>query len=326
MARPSPRSAPCARSWQSSPNSFPYQQRCRVEAQGRSAPAVPGLSSSSPRTPQPSQTRDQAMRLSTSALCKLFGANYTKRTSRVPVSASTGHHWHLPGSAGLSFVLSCHRTEPILIKASKQLCRPVPLCSKQGSLGDAYPPQPCPSSACAAAGLVLSPMGSSHLPPCPQAAPPGRVAARLPPNLHLLTTHRAALRNSSWCHFAAAHGPRTGPCLAFPALLKEPVFGNGGPDAVLKSGQLAPACLPFHPFSLTHAHLLLRPQPVHAHLLHAQPLIPCKSPAPRSSPAPCTSPLRTPLLCAHLLLAHLLCSHLLHTRLLLRACVLSANL
>lgn len=321
MARPSPRSAPCARSWQSSPNSFPSQQWCRVEAQSRSAPAVPGLSSRSPRTQQPSRTRDQAMRLSTSALCKLFGADYTRRTSRVPVSVSTGHHWHLPASAGLSFVLSCHRTEPILIKASKQLCRPVPLCSQQGSLGDAYPPQPCPSSARAAAGLILSPMGSSHLPPCPRAAPPGRVAAQLPPNLHLLTTHRAALSNSSRCHFAAAHGPRTDPYLAFPALLKELVFGNRAPGAVLKSGQLAAACLPFHPFSLTRAHLLLRPQPVHAHLLHAQPLIPCKSPAPHSSPAPCTSPPRTPLL-----RAHLLCAHLLHAHLLLRACVLSANL
>lgn len=174
MARPSPRSAPCARSWQSSPNSFPSQQRCRVEAQGHSAPAVPGLSSSSPRTQQPSRTRDQATRLSTSALCKLFGADYTKRTSRAPVSASTGHHWHLPGSAGLSFVLSCHRTEPVLIKASKQLCCPVPLCSEQGSLGGMCPPQPRPSSPRAAAGLVLSPTGSSHLPPCPQAAPPGK--------------------------------------------------------------------------------------------------------------------------------------------------------
>ncbi|KAM9648239.1 uncharacterized protein ACIBXB_011255 [Morphnus guianensis] len=234
MARSGPRSAPCARSWQSSPNSFPSQQRCRLEAQGR--------------------TRR---------------ARAQQQLSQDP--------------AGISNTGSSHEAEHLcLVQAVR--CRLhqedfMHACLRQ------------------------------HGPP-----------------LALSWLSRAALRNSSRCHFAAAHGPRTGPCLAFPALPKEPVFGNGAPDAVLKSGQLAPACLPFHPFSLSRAHLLLRPQPVHAHLLHAQPLFRAGLPLHAHPLAPCTSPPRTPLLRAHLLRAHLLCAHLLHARLLLRAHVLSAHL
>lgn len=62
------------------------------------------------------------MRLSTFALAKLFGADATRRTLQMPVSSSRGCPWHLPGSAGPSFVVP--HTELLLVTPSKQLPSP----------------------------------------------------------------------------------------------------------------------------------------------------------------------------------------------------------
>lgn len=71
---------------------------------------------SSLRTWKPSQPQDQTTRPSTSALCKLFGANDTRRTSHMPVSTSMGLHWPFPGPQvhNLCYLFTT------LIKASKQ--------------------------------------------------------------------------------------------------------------------------------------------------------------------------------------------------------------
>lgn len=139
---------------------------------------------SSPRTWKLSRPQDETTRPSTSALCKLFCADNTRRMSHTPVSTSIGLLWPFlsPQVHNLCYLF----TSPI--KASKQPA--VQSCCAQSKS----------SSACRVLGECVLPLCYCQAPAqLPTPTCPRQRTCPVPRNLHLLTRQQEALRNSPWC-------------------------------------------------------------------------------------------------------------------------------
>lgn len=157
---------------------------------------------SSPRTWKLSRPQDETTRPSTSALCKLFRADNTRRMSHTPVSTSMGllRPFLSPQVHNLCYLF----TSPI--KASNSLL------SSPAVLGArAVVPVGSWGSVCYLCATAKPP-AQLPAPTCPR-----QRTCPIPQNLHLLARQQEALRNSPWC-CCSRLGPSPHP--PSPALLK----------------------------------------------------------------------------------------------------------